>query len=132
VPTREEIVEDAFDAFQRKDWERLQSLWEPDGEIVGPDPWPETGTISGWPAVLAQFKRLKDSWAEDRVEIIEHSRSGERLCTRFRWSVRGEASGLESETELWMVSEFSGDRFVRARYFSDAETAQAVLEEDSP
>jgi ketosteroid isomerase-like protein len=132
VPTREEIVEDAFDAFQRKDWERLQSLWEPDGEIVGPEPWPETGTISGWPAVLAQFKRLKDSWAEDRVEIIEHSRSGERLCTRFRWSVRGEASGLESETELWMVSEFSGDRFARARYFSDGETAQAVLEEDSP
>jgi ketosteroid isomerase-like protein len=132
VPSHEEIVERSFDAFQREDWELLESLWEPDGEIVGPEPWPETGTISGWPAVLAQFKRLKDSWAEDRVEIIEHSRSGERLCTRFRWSVRGEASGLESETELWMVSEFSGDRLVRARYFSNGEAAQAVLEEAAP
>jgi ketosteroid isomerase-like protein len=130
VPTPEEIVERAFDAFQREDWELLQSLWEPDGEIVGPQPWPESGTMSGWPAVLAQFKRLKDSWAEDRLEIIEHSRSGERLCTRFLWSVRGEASGLESETEMWMVSEFRGDRFVRAMYFSDVDAVRAALAED--
>jgi hypothetical protein len=29
------------------------------------------------------------------------------------------------------IVEFSGDRLVRARYFSDAEAAQAVLEEDA-
>jgi ketosteroid isomerase-like protein len=130
VPTREEIVKRSFDAFQRQDWELLESLWEPDGEVVGPDPWPEAGTMSGWPAILAQFKRLKESWAEDRVEIIEQSWAGERLCTRFTWSVRGEASGLESETEMWMVSEFRGDRFARVQYFSDGEALRAALEEE--
>jgi hypothetical protein len=131
VPSREEIVERCVQAFQNEDWDLLEWLWDPAGEIVGPEPWPESGTFSGWPAMLAQLKRLKDSWAEDRIEIIEHSRSGERLCTRFRWSVRGEASGLESEAELWMVSEFSGDRLFRARYFSNAEAARAALEEDA-
>jgi ketosteroid isomerase-like protein len=130
VPSREEIVERSVQAFQDEDWDLLESVWDPDGEIVGPEPWPESGTFSGWPAMLAQLKRLKESWAEDRIEIIEHSRSGERLSTRFRWSARGEASGLESETEMWMVSEFRGDRLVRARYFSDAGEARAALEED--
>jgi ketosteroid isomerase-like protein len=129
VPSGEEIVERAFEAFNREDWELLESLWNPDGEIVGPEPWPESGTITGWPAVLAQFKRLKDSWADDRAEIIEHTRAGDRLCTHFSWFGRGEASGLESETEMWMVSDFRGDRFVRARYFGDRASAAAALEE---
>jgi len=131
VASREEIVERAFEAFNRKDWEMLEPLWDPDGEIVGPEAWPESGTFSGWPAVLAQFKRLKDSWADDRAEIVEHSnsRSGGRLCTHFRWFGRGEASGLESETEMWMVSDFRSDRFVRAQYFGDRASAATALEE---
>jgi ketosteroid isomerase-like protein len=127
VPSREEIVERAFEAFNRGDWALLETLWDPDGEIVGPEGWPESGTFSGWPQLLAQFKRLKDSWAEDRAEIVSHTGSGDLLSTHFRWIARGEASGVPSAVEMWMVSQFRGDRYLRASYFMDQEEADAAL-----
>jgi ketosteroid isomerase-like protein len=129
VPSREEIVERSIDAFDRGDWELLEALWDPDGKIVGPEGWPESGTISGWPAILAQFKRLKDSWAEDRIEVVGHTVEGNRVLSRMRWSVRGEASGLPVEQEIWMVADIKDDRFVRAQYFTEEESARAALEE---
>jgi ketosteroid isomerase-like protein len=132
VPSREEIVERSFEAFDNGDWELLESLWELDSEIIGPQPWPETGLISGRPAVMAQFQRLKDSWSSSRLEVISHRSSGDRLCTHFRWDVRGEASGLSSETEMWMVSDFRGDRYIRAQYFMDEAAATAAFEGKAP
>ena len=128
MPSPEEIVQRSIEGFDQDDWDLLESLWNPDGEIVGPEGWPETGTISGWPGILAQFKRLKDSWAEDRTEVIGHTRHGERVLSHMRWSVRGEASGITDEIDVWMLSELRDDRFARAQYFTDGEAAEAALE----
>ena len=119
----------SIEGFDQEDWELLESPWDPDGEIVAPEAWPETGTISGWPAILAQFKRLKDSWAEDRIELLRHACDGERVLSHMRWSVRGEASGLASELDVWMLSELTGDRLVRAQYFTEEDAARAAMEE---
>jgi ketosteroid isomerase-like protein len=130
VPSREEIVERSIEGFDQADWALLESLWDPGGEIVAPESWPEGGTISGWTAILAQFKRLKDSWAEDRIEVLGHTWNGDRVLSHMRWSVRGEASGLPVGMDVWMVSELRGDRFVRAQYFTDGDAAKAALEAD--
>jgi hypothetical protein len=131
VVSREEIVERSIEGFNQADWALLESLWHADGEIVAPEGWPEGEPVAGWPGILAQFKRLKDSWDEDRAEPLSHTRSGDRICTRFRWTARGEASGLTSETEMWMVSDISDGRFERVQYFLDEEAARAALEAEA-
>ena len=122
-------MERSFEAFDEGNWELLESLWDPDCEVVGPAEWPESGRFSGRQAVLAQFQRLKESWSASKLEAISHRSSGDRLCTSFRWVVRGEASGISSETEMWMVADFRGDRYIRAQYFMDEAAATVALEE---
>ena len=124
-------MERSFEAFDEGDWEALESFWDPDGEMVGPAAWPESGRIPGWPAILAQFKRLKDPWSFSRIEVISHRSAGDHVWTHFRWITRGKASGMANEVEMWMVAEFRGDRFSRAAYFLDREAADEALREEA-
>jgi ketosteroid isomerase-like protein len=125
----EELVVRAFDAFNDSDWETLESLWDPDGEIVAPASWPEPGPRRGWPAIRAQFELLKGSWSEDTVFIdrLEEPRDGVVLGA-FRWRGRGAGSGADVDLQMWIVGEIRDGRLHRCRYFLDGGDAAAVAE----
>jgi ketosteroid isomerase-like protein len=125
---REELVRRSIAAWNAADWQRLESMWKRDGEIVAPEGWPESGTFSGWPAIEQQLRRLKDSWAEERTETISVESRGEAVLTHTRWIVRGEASGAALEVETWMLCEFEGGLLSRATYFLEEEAAHAAAE----
>jgi hypothetical protein len=70
---REALVRRSTDAWNSNDFETLKAIWSPKGAIVSPEGWPEVGTFSGWDAMVAQWRRIKESWAEERVS----SRAGD-------------------------------------------------------
>src|SRR5215216_3593069 len=117
--------------WNASDWDALEALWNPDGEIVSPEGWPEPGTFSGWPAMREQFERIKDSWAQDHVEVLSQQFIGDRLLSDIRWTVRGEASGAPLEVEMWMVSAFRDRKFSKIEYFLDRDAAVAAAEGDA-
>jgi ketosteroid isomerase-like protein len=125
---REDFVRRSLRAWNESDWEGLRSMWIADGEIVAPEAWPESGTFLGWPAIEQQFRRLKDSWAEERTETVSIESTGEAVLTHTRWVVRGEASGAPLEVEIWVLCEFEGELISKATYFMDAEAARAAAE----
>jgi ketosteroid isomerase-like protein len=128
---REALVLRSIDAWNADDWEeQLNAIWSPDGTIVSPDGWPEAGEFKGWPAMLEQWRRIKGSWAEDRVDVIELESIGDRVLAHLRWTLRGEASGAPLQVDVAMVCEVSGDRLSKMTYFLDRESARAAAEAD--
>jgi len=101
---REAIVRESIDAWNASDWERLKSIWNADGEIVFPEGWPEADAFSGWAAMLEQWRRIKDSWA---AELIELESIGESVLAHLRWIVRGEASGAPLERMQYLLDQGS-------------------------
>jgi ketosteroid isomerase-like protein len=128
--TEEEILRRSLEAWNENDWETLEKLWDPEGEIVAPEGWPESGVRKGWPAIRDQFDRIKDSWSAERVEVLTVGQEGDRLLAHIQWIVRGEASGAPLEVEMWMVCEFHGERFSRIQYFLDGAAARQAAKAD--
>jgi ketosteroid isomerase-like protein len=129
VTEEESVLRRSLEAWNENDWDALEALWNPDGEIDAPEGWPESGTQVGWDAVRTQFERIKDSWAEESVELIRVERTGDRLLGHLRWVLRGEASGAPLEVPMWMLCEFRDARFSRIRYFMDEGAALDAAKE---
>jgi ketosteroid isomerase-like protein len=129
VEQKRELVRRSIDGWNASDWEGgLGPLWDPEGEIVAPEGWPEPGPVRGWPALLGQWNRIKDSWAEEHVELRSVTPYGDRMLAEILWTMRGEASGAPLEVEMAMVYDFRGERIFRIEYFLDREAAQAAAE----
>jgi ketosteroid isomerase-like protein len=125
VSERERIVRESIDAWNANDWERMEALWDPAGEIIGPREWPESGSFRGWPAIRGQFERLKGSWTEERLERISLESHADRVLVHVRWLGTGEASGLATELDVWWVNEVRDSLLRRAVYFlTDEESAR--------
>ena len=126
---REAIFRESIDAWNADDWEdRLRGIWSPDGAIVAPEGWPESGEFHGWPAMVEEWGRLKDSWAEERVEAIELEPIGDRLLGCVRWTMRGEASGAPLEADVWVLCDFEGRLLSKMAYFLNEAAARAAAE----
>ncbi|HEY6771692.1 MAG TPA: nuclear transport factor 2 family protein [Solirubrobacterales bacterium] len=126
---REALVRRSVDAWNADDWEgRLGAIWSPDGTIVSPEGWPESGEFTGWPAMLEQWRRIKGSWAEERVEVIGLDSIGDRVLADLHWTLRGEASGAPLEVDVTTVCEFEGERLSKMTYFLDRESALLAAE----
>jgi ketosteroid isomerase-like protein len=127
VSQAEELVADSIRAFNDADWETLERLWSPDGVVVAPAAWPEGGTFEGWPAIRAQFERVKADLSEDTITplTIEEARPG-TVVTAFRWAGAGAASGLAFDVPMWMVTTFRDELAVRSEYFQDEDAARAA------
>jgi ketosteroid isomerase-like protein len=126
---REALAQRSIDAWNSEDWEeQLRAIWSPDGVIVSPEGWPEAGEFEGWPAMVEQWRRVKGSWAEERVDVIEVESIGDRVLAQLRWTMRGESSGAPLEVDVAIVCEVSGDRLSRMSYFLDRKSARRAAE----
>jgi hypothetical protein len=126
---REAVVRRSVEAWNSADWvDQLREIWDPQGMIVSPEGWPESGEFKGWDAMLGQWRRVKGSWDEERVDLIDVESVGERVLARLRWTMRGEASGAALEVDVAIVCELSQDRFSKMSYFLDHEAARAAAE----
>ena len=130
MPDLRALVETYNAAWNSDDWEpALKALHHPEGEILSPEGWPEPGTFAGWPAIAEQYRRLKGSWAEERIESRSVEQAGGLALTSNRWLCRGETSGVEVEVDIWAVTEFRGELVWRIQYFLDEGDARTAVEE---
>jgi ketosteroid isomerase-like protein len=126
---REALVRRSMDAWNADDWEKeLEAIWSPDGTVVAPDGWPEAGEFKGWRAMVEQWRRIKGSWAEERVDLVESEPLGDRVLAQVHWVMQGEASGAPLEVDVSIVCEFEDERLSRMEYFLDREAALTAAE----
>jgi ketosteroid isomerase-like protein len=122
----EELVRLGIEAWNAGDWGFLEALHAPDAEVIAPNGWPEAGTFVGWDAIHPQYRRLKEAWSWERIDVRILESVGERVLAGTRWITHGQASGIEMDQELWVVYEFADERIARLLYFLDEEPARAA------
>ena len=126
---REALVRRSIDAWNSENWEEeLREIWDPEGVIIAPKRWPEAGEFRGWSAMVEQWRRIKGSWAVERVEMVGLRSVGDRAVADVRWTLQGDASGAPLEVEVAFLCEFAGDRLVRMQYFLDRDAAHRAAE----
>ena len=112
----EALIRRAIEAWNANDWKVMQSLIAPDAELVAPEGWPETGTFRGWPAVRNLLHGLKEAWSEEHLEILAMESRADTVLVDARWITRGEGSGLDIETEVWIAYRLEGGRTTRIQF----------------
>jgi hypothetical protein len=112
----EALVRRAIEAWNANDWQTMQRLIAPYVELVAPEGWPETGTFRGWPEVRNLLHGLKEAWSEERLEILAMESRADSVLVDARWVTRGEGSGLDIETELWIAYALEDGRATRIQF----------------
>ena len=117
----EENVETAlgqWDAFNNGDLDRWAQAWDSEVLVVAPKGWPEGEVERGIDAWRRQAQRLRDTWAEARVEVDEIRPIGkDRVVARIRYVTIGEDTGIPFDTPMAVVL-FLKERKITRAYFS--------------
>ena len=126
MPESRKSVGEFTVAWNANDWATLKRLTDPAVTIRAPDNWPEAGEFEGWPAVKAQWQRLKESLLEESIEVLQTEHVGDdRLLVHVRWTGRG-SSGLAMELETWNLNTFRDGLLLRVEYYLDEASARAA------
>src|SRR5687767_88260 len=112
-----EIVLGQWDAWNNGNLDRWAQAWDPDVVIVAPKGWPEGEVERGLDAWRRQAQRLRDSWAEARVEVDEIRETKDRVLAQFRYVTLGTDTGIPFETSMAVVFILSERKITRG-YFA--------------
>jgi ketosteroid isomerase-like protein len=124
VPERNaEIVRELARLSDAGDFDRMRPLLHPDAIMWGPEGWPERGPMEGREAVVRQYRRLAEDYAERRAEVSDITASRHWVVGRLRWHIRARHSGIESVLDDWFASRFEDGQIIEIRWFWDREEA---------
>jgi ketosteroid isomerase-like protein len=122
-----EIVRGLVDAWNADDWDAMADALHPDAVGIPPEGWPEGGTdAEGAEELLTQFRRLKDSWEEERVEVDEIREEGDEIVILGRWVTRGQSSGIAMQVPVSVMGQVRDGKVVRAQFGVDDSGSRPV------
>ncbi len=99
--------------------------------MFAPKGWPEGPMERGLDAWRRQAERLRDTWAEARIEVDEIRDVADRVLARIRYVTLGGDTAIPFETPMGVVCFLSEGKITRA-YFDwtlDGALAAAGLSE---
>ena len=98
--------------------------WEPSGKFIG-----SGQTYHGHAGVREFWRVFREPWTGVSLEPVEFDELDEsRLLTRTRFRGTGRASGIQTETELFVVWTFEGGQVSRYQSFGDRDEALTAAE----
>ena len=115
----------ALDAFNRRDKEAWLATAHPELENHPPRNWPEQEVIRGAGAVWDFYVEVFDSFVDGGLRLVgpvEESRNA--LVGEVAASVKGRASGAETEWRYWQVLELRDGKAIRVAWFSEGDDAR--------
>jgi ketosteroid isomerase-like protein len=119
-----EVVQAAFDAFERGDVESVLNLCDEDIEIVQPAELPGVSPRQhGHAGVLEAFAIWPEQWDDFRVEVVGIADMGDRVLVRTLQHGRGRDSGVPVETRFTFLFALRGGKVVEWRMFMREEDA---------
>ena len=118
-----EVVRRSFELWNEGDLAAFVALHHPDVVVVPPDNWPEGEVIRGREAWLREGMRIKDSWESDRATVGHVHEAGSNVIIQLRWIAKVKDSGIEFETQFWVVYTLSAGSITRVEYFLDRSRA---------
>ena len=123
-----EAVRAALEAFNRRDWDGVIELTDPDAEFLPLRAQLEGTPYRGHDGLRRFFADAAEEWDELKIEGEEWRDLGDRILVIGHFRARGRNSGVELHSPAaWLVSVRDG-KLVYLRAYSDPE--EAVLESE--
>ena len=112
-----EVVLRQWNAWNSGNLDRWAQAWDSEVVVVAPQGWPEGQVERGLDAWRRQAQRLRDTWAEARIEVDEIRDVEDRVLARIRYVTLGEDTGIPFETPMAVVF-FLSERKITRGYFA--------------
>jgi ketosteroid isomerase-like protein len=107
-----EVVLEGLRLAEANDLEGMGALMHPDISGSAARGWPESGPFLGREAALAETKRLLE-WGENRfTDIRVVADEGDWVVVEYKWQVRGEGSGIETQFDVAAAVRVKGARII--------------------
>jgi ketosteroid isomerase-like protein len=112
-----EVVLGQWDAWNNGNLDRWAQAWDSEVVVVAPKGWPEGEVSRGLDTWRRQAQRLRDTWAEARVEVDEIRAVKDRVLARIRYVTLGADTAIPFETPMAVVF-FLNERKITRGYFA--------------
>ena len=124
-----EIVRRVYESLERRDWDGMADLFDPEVEQHGTVGGVEEGNVArGFREVRQLWQKEDDEiWDEHRLEPQELIDAGDQVVVFQREYQRGKSSGIELVVETASIFDLRGGRIVRLQGYMDrAKALEAV------
>ena len=121
-----EVVRRGFDAWNAGDMDALRELYDPDVIVRAVEGWPEPGPYVGRDAVIRQWKKQREAFDADAIEVVgDYIDVGDRVAVRVVW--RGAGAGPEADIELTGLFTVRNEAVLGTEFFWDHSEALKAL-----
>lgn len=110
------VAVEAARLFNAADWDALREMNAANSTMWPPEGWPEPGPFEGREAVLGEFRRLRDAFAEHDLTVLSMLARGAWVVARYRWVVTGAGSGAPAAVEISAALRFEDARIVESHF----------------
>jgi len=118
-----EIVRNAFEAWNRQDYDTMSQLASPDIELDASDRVLNPDRYTGVEGFMRFRREVAEAWDRFELSIEELLEAGNRVVVFVRSIGRGKASGVEvSFRSAWLVT-VSGRKITRLTLYRDRDEA---------
>jgi uncharacterized protein len=129
APANSEIVQQAYDAWNRGDWDAVLEIFDPRIEVAPPAGWPEVGTVSGRDDVRQALEGAVETMrALPSIEVEDLRESGDRVLAHVRTGGTGRGSGVSLEVSFSQVFTLREGKIARIEFFLDRVAADQAAE----
>ncbi len=123
-----QVIEELYEAFARKDTERLRQLLHPDVEWIQCEGFPGGDRRRGVDEVLDKvFGGLRSEWSDFRAIAEEYLDSGDKIVVLGRYTGAHAASGKSMSAVFAHVYDVTEDKVTRFRQFTDTQPIVAAM-----
>lgn len=116
----------AIDAYNARDIDAFVQEFDPEAErraLTGVMFGTETSVYRGHEGIRTFMREVDEAFAEAQIEFLGAHDLGERIVVSGHLRIRGQASGVETESPLAWVVDFKDGRVYRMRDYVDPNEA---------
>ncbi len=119
-----EVIKQAFEAFDRGDYDAVLALFDENVVINQPPELPGAPPIlHGHAGVLESFELWPEQWDEFRIEMLDIRDLGSHVLLSTQTFGRGKQSGIEVEARFTFVFTLDKGKIIRWQLFLREEDA---------
>jgi ketosteroid isomerase-like protein len=119
-----EIVRQVYECVNRRDWDRMAKLVDPNVEQHGTVGGLGEGTVErGLSQIRQMYERDEEIWDQQRIEPEQFFDAGDQVVIFQREYQRGKSSGVELAVETAAIAEVRDGRIVRMQGYMDRTAA---------
>jgi hypothetical protein len=121
-----QLVHEAFDCFDRGDWERLRPLIAEDNVMTPLEIWPDPGPFVGPDESIREYRRLFELFRGIKVSVGDIVSHEEWVVAHYSGVMKVEVPDIPKQLDFVGVHRFQNDRFVESHYRLDRDAAFAA------